>query len=188
MDVDPIKVDQKTILSIIIMKTKQMICGDIFIIPYIGITIPKHWKTEEIHHMMSVISSANSIEYTDETKFVQVQFCTPGNMYSDWGKHRIDGYEELKGWSPLSSFLPIELFDGKKEGDVVTINLPIIGYMSPKKGRVKDIDVPPAGCKIPEGVMVQTFIKVSITLAQTKYKYYYLGKFEMLLKTYRNRL
>lgn len=180
MDVDPIKVDQKTILSITIMKTKQIISGDVFIIPN-GVATPKNILFEETLHGMFTVATVNSIKFCDDTKFVQVWFCTPGNSDSNWADHRIDGYDELEGWRPKSSFIPVSLFDGKKEGDVVTIDLPIIGWMP--KHPIKGLDITPAGCKIPAGVTVETTVKVSLTLAQGKHRYrsFGNGKFENLL-------
>ena len=181
MNVDPIKVDQKIILSINIMKTKQIITGDVFIIPN-GVLIPKNVLLEDTYYNLYTIAIKNNVKFDNNTKFVQVWFCTPGNSNSNWVDHRIDGYKELEGWRPKSSYLPVDIFAGKKEGDVVTIDLPIVGWepTNPFKG----IDITPAGCKIPAGVSVETTIKVSLTLAQGKHRYRKFGdgKFENLIK------
>lgn len=184
MNVDPIKVGQKTILSINIMKTKQIISGDVFIIPKCGILTPKGVQLEEMRHNLYTVAFANDIVFNDNTKFVQVWLCTPGESDSNWVYHRIDGYKELKGWKPRSSYLPVDLFAGKKEGDVVTINLPI---NSPMKYSIKGLDINPAGCKIPAGVAVEATIKVSLTLAQTKYRYRNFGNFDEVLLYLINR-
>jgi len=179
MDVDPIKVDQKTVLSITTMETKKTIVGDIFIIPN-SLAKPKNMMFEEARFDLYRMAKANDIKFTDESKFVEVWFATPGNQDSNWRDHTIDGYDELKGWRPIWNYLPVELFKGRKEGDVVTFNLPIESWTAAHP--ITGLDNSPAGCNIPNGVTVTTKIKVSMTLAQTKYRYRRFGTFEEVLE------
>lgn len=178
MDVDPIKVDQKRLLSITIMKTKEIITGEIFIIPNTLIT-PKNLKFEEPRYNIYQTSSVNNIEFTDNCEFIGVLFTTPGNPDSNWIVNGIDGYKELKYWRPVCCYLPVELFDGKVEGDVVTFYLPIKSHPTHlTSGKINQ----PEGCNIPFGVEVNTSIKVTMTLAQTKHRYRNFGRFEEVLK------
>ena len=179
MDVDPIKVDQKTVLSITTMETKKTIVGDIFIIPN-SLAKPKSMMFEEARYDLYRMSKANNIKFTDDSKFVEVWFATPGNRDSNWRDHCFDGYAELEHWRPIWNYLPIELFEGRKEGDVVTFNLPIESWTAAHP--IKGCDAQPAGCDLPNGVTVTTNIKVSMTLAQLKYRYRRFGTFEEVLK------
>jgi hypothetical protein len=58
-------------------------------------------------------------EWTKE-KFVQVWYVTPGKSDSNWFDHNVDGIEGLEHYAPITDRLPISLFEGKKEGDVVS--------------------------------------------------------------------
>lgn len=97
MDVDPIKVDQKTILSITIMKTKNIISGDVFVIPNDLCTAKDMWD-EEVRHGMYVSAIENHIHFdAEKTKFIELWFCTPDSSTGDsnWRDHCIDSYSEL---------------------------------------------------------------------------------------------
>lgn len=182
MDVDPIKVDQKTILSITIMKTKNIISGDVFVIPNDLCTAKDMWD-EEVRHGMYVSAIENHIHFdAEKTKFIELWFCTPDSSTGDsnWRDHCIDGYGELVNWRPITSRLPVEIFKGKKEGDIVTVELPITGWTA--LNPVIGIDYPPAGCKMPNGVTVTTHVTVSLRLSQLKYRYRRFGKFEEVLE------
>lgn len=163
------------------MKTKKIITGDVFIIPN-GVLTPEDVSFADTYHSLYITAIKNDVKFDNNTRFVQVWFCTPGNSDSNWVDHYIDGYKELKGWRPISSYLPVDIFANKKEGDVVTIDLPIVGRKP--KNPIRGIDITPAGCRIPAGVSVETTIKVSLTLAQGKYRYRKFGdgKFENLIK------
>ena len=161
------------------MKTKANVTGDLFIIPNC-LAKPKRMLFEEARYDLYQIAIANGIRFTEDTEFVEVWYATPGNSDSNWADHAIDGYDELKGWRPIFNYLPTEIFKDKVEGDVVTFNLPIKGRVA--ENPIKGLDNNPAGCDLPNGVSVTTTIKVSMTLAQKKYRYSRYGGFEEVLK------
>ena len=183
MDVDPIKVDRKTLRCLRkTMKTKSIISGDVFVIPN-GLRAAKDMWDEGTRHGMYLSAIENDIYFDPEkTKFIELWYCTPNSNSRDsnWRDHCIDGYAELAHWRPLSSLLPVELFKGKKEGDIVTIELPITGWTA--LNPVRKIDDPPAGCKMPNGVTVTTRVTVSLRLSQLKYRYSRFGTFEEVLE------
>lgn len=164
------------------MKTNEMIKANIFIIPNASVKAateqPKSnfefWaELEKI--WFNIVFEDKIVSITDNDKFyneswVQVWYCTPESSDSNWYDHLIDGYTELEGWEPVSQYLPKSLFEGKKEGDVVTFTLPICR----KAWRANPLN---HSTKIEYDK-----IKVSLTLSQTKYRYRNFGNFEEVLK------
>ena len=106
---------------------------------------------------------ANGIQNDDE-KLIQIWFFTSGNDESNWVDHTIDGYDELKYWKPAIGYLPVSLFAGKDDGDVVTVNLPIEKY---------DYD---------KHITMNTTIKVQLKLDQLSTRYKRFGSFAEVLK------
>jgi hypothetical protein len=102
-----------------------------------------------------------------------VWFVTPGSEDSNWYCHTINGYEELKGWKPISEYLPKSLFEGHKEGDCITINLPIHKWLENDKYEL-------IGCDR-YYLEASATIKVQLQLAQQKYRYRRFGNFEDVL-------
>lgn len=100
-------------------------------------------------------------------KLVQVWFCTPGNPDSNWMDHRIDGYDELQGWKPLMAFLPTSIFEGKDDGDAITIDLPITNKLGVAYERNKND---------------WATVKVQLILNQKSYRYSNYGTFSEVLK------
>ncbi len=181
MDVDPIKVDRKTLCCLRkTMKTKSVITGDVFITPNGLCTANDIWD-EGTRYGMYLSAVENGIHFdADKTKFIELWYCTPNGENSNWRDHCIDGHAELAYWRPITSRLPVELFKGKKEGDIVTVELPITGWTA--LNPVRKIDNPPAGCKMPNGVTVTTHVTVSLRLSQLKYRYRRFGTFEEVLE------
>jgi hypothetical protein len=162
------------------MKTKSIIVGDIFIIPNPSISVSREkprsnfgpWSdVEAVHTSLRFKDKLISSDFESES-FVQIWFCTPGNSNSNWCDHLIDSYDELKGWEPRSSYLPKSLFADKKEGDVITFDLPIC-----RKAWRADLH-DRGNTRIEYDT-----IKVSLTLAQLKYRYRNFGPFEEVVKT-----
>lgn len=164
------------------MKTTEIISADIFIIPnsafcYNGSIAQKEgFSTEFIDKLNRIWWEINTAEYCKNHDFkdeawVQVWYVTPGSEDSNWCNHTIDGYEELVGWKPISEYLPKSLFAGHKEGDCVTVNLPIHKWLENDK------------CERVMGrndcyLEASATIKVQLQLAQLKYRYRRFGPFE----------
>ena len=157
------------------MKTKETIRADIFIIPNPSFVF-KGSMAQEIGLDPSLkrfqrvwYSLADSFregkEFATES-WIQVWFVTPGSDDSNWSCHKIDGYPELKGWKPVCGYLPKSLFEGHKEGDCITVDLPI------EKWEKTDDDIT---------ITYATTIKVCLCLAQSKYRYRDHGTFEKVL-------
>lgn len=160
-------------------KTTEMIKGNIFIIPNPAIKAATEQPKSNFEFWAGLESIWNNIVFSDkivnsdkkfyEEKWVQVWYCTPNSSNTNWYDHLIDGYTELEGWEPVSQYLPKSLFEGKKEGDVVTFTLPIC-----RKAWRARVDL--------EARIEYNDIKVSLTLCQTKYRYRNFGNFEDVLK------
>ena len=138
-----------------------------------------------------------------DEKFVQVWYATPGNPESNWYDHRdIDGYPELYKCRPKEMFLPVSIFKDKKEGDVITFNLLVqfnqIHIDSRfneilnryRSGEIKKDDFYELIRPIHKHYFLNhkdeyfsfvRSVKVSLRLAQTKYRYKSFGKFEEVL-------
>jgi hypothetical protein len=166
------------------MKTQEIIIADVFVIPntsfcYEGSSAQKEgFSTEFIDSLNRIWWKNTTDEYRKNHDFkneswVQVWFATPGSEDSNWYCHTINGYSELKGWKPISEYLPKSLFEGHKEGDCITINLPVHKWLEKDKCEL-------IGC---DGIYVEASatIKVQIQLAQQKYRYRRFGNFEDVL-------
>lgn len=161
------------------MKTNEMIKSNIFIIPNPSIKVATEQPKSNFGFWAELESIWNNIVYTDnivnsdkkfyDEEWVQVWYCTPGSSDTNWYDHLIDGYTELEGWEPISQYLPKSLFEGKKEGDVVTFTLPIC-----RKAWRARLDL--------QSRIEYDEVKVSLTLSQTKYRYRNFGNFEDVLK------
>ena len=147
-----------------VMKTREFIKGNIFIIPNSACT-KNDFLLDSYKGKAQELLLANGIQNDDE-KLIQIWFFTSGNdKESNWVDHTIDGYDELKYWKPSIGYLPASLFAGKDDGDVVTVNLPIEKY---------DCD---------ENITMHTTIKVQLKLDQLnapRYRNY--GSFAEVLK------
>lgn len=152
------------------MKTAETIKADVFVVPNESYKVSE--KTfEHSRFALYQVYSANSSklggsEFKDQT-WVQIWFATRGdNDQSNWTDHGIDGYKELVGWSPVCQYLPKALFEGHKEGDIITINLPITKSVELGEGSYADM---------------YATIKVELCLKQQGYRYQRFGKFEEVL-------
>ena len=166
------------------MKTQETIIADVFIIPnssfcYEGSVAQKEGiSTEFVDCLNRIWYNNTTIEYRKNHDFkneswVQIWFVTPTEEDSNWCAHTINGYEELNGWRPISEYLPKFLFEGHKEGDCITINLPIHKWLENDKCKL-------IGC---DGYYLEASatIKVQLQLAQQKYRYRRFGNFEDVL-------
>ena len=155
------------------LKNQPIINGEVFVIPN-GLTTINNVIIMDTKAMMENIFYANGLNKIDyeNTKFVELWYCTPGHDNSNWVDHGVEQLfvpiskeEFLEGrddWRVASSLLPVELFTGKKEGDVVTVKLPIRRHTG-------------------NGSTEISWIKASLALAQTKYRYKRFGRFEDLI-------
>lgn len=148
------------------MKTNEIIKADVFIVPNESFKVSEktfEWVRSDLYEIYSATKSAG--DFKDQT-WVEVWFVTRGNDDSNWTDHTIDGFKELRGWKPISHYLPKAIFDGHKEGDIITIFLPI--------------------CKSAELVEdsyvdMRARVKVELCLKQQGYRYERFGKFEEVL-------
>ena len=150
------------------MKTKETIAADLFIVPNRSFKVTE--KTFEwVRFDLYEIYSANKLagEFKDQN-WVQVWFVTRGNEDSNWTDHTIDGFTELGGWRPVSQYLPKSIFDGHKEGDVVTIILPICKSVELAENENSYADM-------------RARVKVEFCLKQQNYRYERFGTFEEVL-------
>ena len=151
------------------MKTREFIRGNVFIVPNAYTTLEENFDQETLLKVYQFINYGldKPLDRISEEKFIQVWYVTPGDSDSNWRDHGIDGYNELKGYKPISIYLPVSLFRGYKEGDTITVNLPI----TKNTRKASDIDA----------------VKVSLTLKQKDYRYGNFGKFEEVLERIVNR-
>ena len=160
------------------MKTNEFIRADVFIIPNASFKYEGSLEQKEgcgtgiVNDLNTMWHVALPKELRENKEFknedwIEVWYVTPGNDESNWGSHHIDGYSELKGWKPRTDYLPKSLFEGKKEGDCITFDLPI----------VKELD--DNNC---DYAYAYAIIKIQLCLAQTKYRYRNFGTFEEVLK------
>jgi hypothetical protein len=166
------------------MKTTEIIRADISIIPnasycYEGSMHQKSGSGASFVNQLSKVWYAlpeeirKNKDFKDE-EWIQIWYATPNHPSSlerNWFDNTIYGYEDLKHWKPVCGYLPKSIFEGKKEGDCVTIDLPIV-----KEGLSDDDD--PDSDVI---VRASSKIKVQLQLAQTKGRYGIYGNFEEVL-------
>ena len=154
------------------MKTKEFISCDVFVnTAYSSFKFQgsKEQKTGVgLLYLKDVLDVWYSLpkEITQDRNFadeewISVVYVTPNDSHcSGWMDHCIRGYEELEGWRPRTPYLPKCIFEGKREGDCVTVNLPIVKLV--QRGEENEAE---------NGVSIkhEAVIKVQLTLAQSKY-------------------
>ena len=147
------------------IKTNEIIKADVFIVPNGSFKVTEktfEWVRSDLFRIFnSNFAHIGDEKFLDQT-WIEVWFVTRGNDESNWTDHDIDGYSELRGWKPLTQYLPKSLFENHKEGEVITINLPIWRRT-------------PAGDEY-------SCVKVELCLKQQGYRYERFGKFEEVLK------
>lgn len=160
------------------MKNQKLINGDVFIIPnpsYIhneskGFKLPSFIiDLEKVYWGNKNLNKGNNT--FDETRFVECWFCNKD--HDNWRDHGVGSLEEgnelsskeerLEPWRLSTSWVPSWIFDGHKEGDVVTFCMPV---------NRRDYS---------RGVTELSTIKVSMRLNQSNYRYKRFGKFEEVL-------
>lgn len=150
------------------MKTKETIKVDVFVVPNESYKVSEktfEWARYDYFRIYHANRDKISGEFMDQI-WIQVWFVTRGNPDSNWTDHTIDGFKELQYWRPVCQYLPKALFEGHKEGDIVTVNLPI----------TKSVEL----CEESYADMYAT-IKVDLCLKQQGYRYERFGKFEEVL-------
>ena len=172
----PAKVEPSHVFfPITIMKSNNnAIVADVFIVPNPAFRPASELKNELAIQAAGKLSSLSiHLKYGDklnvldclEDKYVEVWIASPGNDQSNWSCHGIDQLDNK--WFPEVERLPASLFDGKKEGDVVTFSMPII---------CKNLD------DDGDDIVVRKYQKVSLCLKQKDYRYRSFGSFEEVLK------
>jgi hypothetical protein len=95
---------------------------NIFIVPNSIHTFRNEDVNDSLYGSRVYEQFATSFNYEKEwssEKFVQVWYVTPGSSDSNWFDHNVDGIEGLEHYAPITDRLPVSLFEGKKEGDVI---------------------------------------------------------------------
>lgn len=158
------------------LKNQPLVNGDVFVIPNGATTIENVivMDTKSLMEQTFYANDLNKLDYKN-TKFIELWYCTPGHDNSNWVDHGVDQLREdiskedfLNGrddWRVSTSLLPIQLFKGKKEGDVVTVKLPVRRHTGH------------GSCEV-------AWIKASIALAQKKYRYSRFGSFDEIVSRY----
>jgi len=152
------------------MKTVETIKADVFIVPNESYKVSEktfEWARADYFRVFEANHDKISGDFMDQI-WIQIWFATRGdNDQSNWTDHGIDGYKELVGWRPVCQYLPKALFEGHKEGDIITINLPIIKPVELGEGD--------------SYADMYATIKVGLCLKQQDYRYKRFGKFEEVL-------
>ena len=156
------------------MKNQSLLTGDIFVIPnraFVpsldeGFTTPTFMMDINCIYYSNSDLNVNKIK-SEDTRFIECWFCNEYN--ENWRDHGIRGLElgiedKDEPWRLSSNMVPEWIFDGKKEGDVVTFNMPV---------ERRDHE---------RGILERSTIKLSMVLNQSKYRYRNFGKFEEVLK------
>lgn len=146
--------------------------ADAFIIPNGVPTIKSFFTSYQKRYsdLCQKIYEINGIEYDEENlgeeKMLEMWVTAKEDLGSEnLGSHgfklEIDGTPK---YCRFPNYLPLRLFEGKEEGDIVSITLPITAYTY-EDGETK--------CEL--------YIRFHIRLAQTEYRYRNFGRFEELL-------
>ena len=147
------------------IKTEEFIKAHLFVIPHPACTLDDCLDKTRVKKIMQACGVP--IANWNTEKLVHVWFCTPGNPDSNWVDHRIDGYDELRGWKPLMGLLPTSIFKGKDDGDAITIDLPITNKLGIAYERNKND---------------WATVKVQLILDQKNHRYKTYGSFAETLK------
>lgn len=149
------------------MKTKEILRADVFVIPNGSFTVKNGGLFEDTRSDLYRAYTANysnlkdvSTNFEDLT-WVELWFCSRNdNPNSNWVDHGIDELRD-QDWRVSCRYLPKVIFEGHKEGDCLTINLPI--------NRPTE-----------DGTEIST-VKVELCLKQSSYRYSRFGNFEEVL-------
>lgn len=145
--------------------------ADLFIIPNEISRIGSFFKSYQVRYakLCQDLFELNGVEYDlddfDSEKLVEIWAVSREDLGSDnLGSHgftmTIDGQEY---YCRFPSYLPVRLFSGKKEGEIISLIIPIEG-----QGDENDDHV-------------SLKMRFNLRLAQTEYRYRGFGKFEDLL-------
>ncbi len=149
------------------MKKVENFVGNCFIVPNSSFTVKNGGLFEDGRSDLYRAYTANYSNIIVDTRFedltwIELWFCSRNNNdQSNWVDHGIDELQN-EGWRVSCRYLPKILFEGHKEGDCVTVNLPI--------------DRPTE-----DGIEISS-VKVELCLKQKAYRYSRFGNFEEVLK------
>jgi hypothetical protein len=159
------------------MKQTRILNGNIFIIPNGSFHVNdlafvttnaklqmEHvfWGNKELNH--------NDVSFND-TRWIECWWCDPTDTDSNWRDHGIEELNKelphkeqmLSPWRLSTSYVPTWIFEGRKEGDIVTFKMPI-----------QKVDTE-------NDLTINSIVKMSVKLAQKSYRYSSFGKFEEVL-------
>ncbi len=146
--------------------------ADAFIIPN-GVPAIKSFFSsyqQRYSDLCQKIYEINGIDYDTENlgeeKMLEMWVTAKEDLDSEnLGSHGFElEIEGVQNYCRFPNYLPMRLFEGKEEGDIVSIILPIIAYT------YKD-----------DNAKTELYLKFHIRLAQTEYRYRSFGRFEVLL-------
>lgn len=150
-----------------------IINGDIFIIPNAATKIHDHFESsrERLLGTMTEICDLNNTVFNDRTdRLVQCWYCSKELGCDNIPDHSIYTTDENGQDCRIcvdGRFLPSNLFEGKKEGDVISIKIPLKVYMGTRKDLVLKGSQP-----------TKTTGTFNLRLAQKDYRYRSHGSFE----------
>jgi hypothetical protein len=142
---------------------------NIFVIPNSVYTFRNEDANDSLYGSRVYEQFTTSFNYEKEwssEKFVQVWYVTPGSSDSNWVDHNVDHIEGLEHYAPITDRLPVSLFEGKKEGDVVSTKV-----VFRKHHFWKDTDEPET-----------KVLEVALRLNNLGYRYSSYGTFEEAIK------
>lgn len=211
MNEDPLfRLITKLFILNTIMTTKEIINADVFIIPNRSTKYPKEMKQYDVNLWQRIIDQHYATKETvddeltdiENEEFVEVWFTTRKNGYenphSNWFDHNIDGYDELLGFGPVTKYFPKSLFNGHKEGDIITFPLVVTGcglsiskeyqelhnkfFNDEISGEEYGKKLKKLKKSIDSNLEIRTSVKISVRLAQKEHRYKNFGTFEETLK------
>ena len=150
------------------MKQTEILNGDIFIIPnrsfigeFVFVTTNAKVQMETVYYKNQEFNT-NNVSF-DDTRWIECWWCDPKEDNSNWRDHGIERLED-GNWRLSTSYVPTWLFNGHREGDIVTFKMPVH-----KLDRENELSI-------------YSTVKISVRLAQSKYRYRQFGTFEEVLK------
>ena len=153
--------------------TKVEFLANVFIVPNPLATAQDYFNPDRISEKMTEFCQLNDIEFNTETSLIaQTWYLSEYLGCDNIPDHGIsfinDVGQHIRIKSKIGGHMPIELFKGKKEGDTISIKLPIL--ISIEDDGSEDI------------IDIDTVATVQLTLRQIGYRYQRFGKFEEVLE------
>jgi hypothetical protein len=159
------------------IKNQPQVNGSVFIIPNPSFKLENNGfvlastrcSLESIYYQNSELNPDKiSLE---QTRWIQCWFLEPSSSSSNWQDHGIESLNKslskkdkaLYPWRLDTGYVPDWVFDGKQEGDIVTLKMPVRRMTG-------------------DGISMTSMIKLSVKLDQLNYRYSRFGRFEDVLK------